>query len=146
MGLFFKAERYLFRVESPRVDSRRPRKSQVLLYLDKYFDMYNHEYLTSVYNACKNYLNDLFDEQDQDEDANHVVSAEVQTVTTIIKGLQDYIGQKRHEEMKYEKLLAARQAFKLYCAMISKVLEYDIIDKKQAKRRITKFYKDCGLD
>ena len=146
MGLFFKAEKYLVRVESPRVDSRRPRKSQVLLYLDKYFDMYNHEYLTSVYNACKNYLNDLFDEQDQDEDANHVVSAEVQTVTTIIKGLQDYISQKRHEEMKYEKLLAARQAFKLYCAMISKVLEYDIIDKKQAKRRITKFYKDCGLD
>ena len=146
MNIFFKAEKYIVRVESPRVDIKKPRKTQVLLYLNKYFDMYNHEYLGSVYSACRNYLTELYEDQDQDDNANHIVSAEVQTVTTIIKGIQDYIGQKRHEEMRYEKLLAARQAFQMYCAMISKALEYDIIDKKQAKRRITKLYKECGID
>jgi len=146
MNIFFKAEKYIVRVESPRVDIKKPRKTQVLLYLNKYFDMYNHEYLGSVYSACRNYLTELYEDQEQDDNANHIVSAEVQTVTTIIKGIQDYIGQKRHEEMRYEKLLAARQAFQMYCAMISKALEYDIIDKKQAKRRITKLYKECGID
>lgn len=146
MNIFFNAEKYIVRVESPRVDIKKPRKTQVLLYLNKYFDMYNHEYLGSVYSACRNYLTELYEDQDQDDNANHIVSAEVQTVTTIIKGIQDYIGQKRHEEMRYEKLLAARQAFQMYCAMISKALEYDIIDKKQAKRRITKLYKECGID
>ena len=145
MGLFFNAEKYIVRVESPRVDRSRPRKAQVLLYLDKYFDSYNHEYLESVYTACKDYLEEMLDDQD-DNTAKQVTSPEVQAVTTIIKGLQDYIGQGKHEEMRYERLLAARQAFTLYCAMISKVLEYDIIDKKQAKRRITKLYKECGLD
>ncbi|MBP3199777.1 MAG: hypothetical protein J6N21_22660, partial [Butyrivibrio sp.] len=125
MNIFFNAEKYIVRVESPRVDIKKPRKTQVLLYLNKYFDMYNHEYLGSVYSACRNYLTELYEDQEQDDNANHIVSAEVQTVTTIIKGLQDYIGQKRHEEMRYEKLLAARQAFQMYCAMISKALEYD---------------------
>ncbi len=144
MGLFFNADKYIVRVESPRVDSSRPRKAQVLLYLDKYFDMYNHEYLGSVHNACRNYIEDMMD--DQDSTGKQVTSAEVQAVTTIIKGLQDYIGQKKHEEMRYEKILAARQAFTLYCGMISKALEYDIIDRKQARRRITKLYKESGLD
>ena len=41
---------------------------------------------------------------------------------------------------------AAKEAFKFYCAMISKVTEFEIIDRKQAKRRITKFYNECGLE
>jgi ribosomal protein S20 len=143
MKLFFKAEKYITRVESPRVSSDRSRKSQVLLYIDKYFDMYNHEYLGSVYTACKEYIEEMMDDEDS---ATASISTEVQACTTIIKGLQDFIGQGKHEEMRYMKLLAAKEAFKFYCAMISKVLEMDLIDKKQAKRRITKFYNECGLE
>ena len=132
------------RVESPRVDIKKSRKAQVLTYIDKYFDMFNHDYLGGVQKACKDYIEEMLD--DQDESSKQVTSPEVQAVTTIIKGLQDYIGQKRHEKMRYERLLAAKQAFTMYCAMISKVLEYDIIDKKQAKRRITKMFKEAGLD
>ena len=116
-----------------------------MVYLDKYFDMFNHEYLESVYNACRNYLDEMLDDQDAPSNTKAVTSPEVQTCTTIIKGLQDYVDQGRHEEMKYMKLLAANEAFKFYCGMISKVLEYDIIDKKQARRRITRMYKECGL-
>ena len=143
MKLFFKAEKYITRVESPRVSSDRSRKSQVLLYIDKYFDMYNHEYLGSVYTACKEYIEEMMDDEDS---ATASISTEVQACTTIIKGLQDFIGQGKHEEMRYMKLLAAKEAFKFYCAMISKVLEMDLIDKKQAKRRITKFYNECDLE
>ena len=143
MKLFFKAEKYITRVESPRVNSARSRKSQVLLYIDKYFDMYNHEYLGSVYTACKEYIEEMMDDEDS---ATASISTEVQACTTIIKGLQDFIGQGKHEEMRYMKLLAAKEAFKFYCAMISKVLEMDLIDKKQAKRRITKFYNECDLE
>ena len=143
MKLFFKAEKYITRVESPKVSSDRSRKSQVLLYIDKYFDMYNHEYLGSVYTACKEYIEEMMDDEDS---ATASISAEVQACTTIIKGLQDFIGQGKHEEMRYMKLLAAKEAFKFYCAMISKVLEMDLIDKKQAKRRITKFYNECDLE
>ena len=143
MKLFFKAEKYITRVESPRISSDRSRKSQVLLYIDKYFDMYNHEYLGSVYTACKEYIEEMMDDEDS---ATASISAEVQACTTIIKGLQDFIGQGKHEEMRYMKLLAAKEAFKFYCAMISKVLEMDLIDKKQAKRRITKFYNECDLE
>ena len=60
--------------------------------------------------------------------------------------VQDFIGQGKHEELRYMKLLAAQEAFKFYCAMISKVTEFEIIDRKQAKRRITKFYNECGLE
>ena len=63
MKLFFKADKYITRVESPRVNSARTRKSQVLLYIDKYFDMYNHEYLGSVYTACKEYIEEMMDEE-----------------------------------------------------------------------------------
>ena len=143
MKLFFKAEKYITRVESPRVSSDRSRKSQVLLYIDKYFDMYNHEYLGSVYTACKEYIEEMMDDEDS---ATASIGTEVQACTTIIKGLQDFIGQGKHEEMRYMKLLAAKEAFKFYCAMISKVLEMDLIDKKQAKRRITKFYNECDLE
>ena len=110
--------------------------------VDSFF--YNHEYLGSVYTACKDYIEEMMDEQE--ESSNGGISPEVQACTTIIKGLQDFIGQGKHEEMKYMKLLAAKEAFKFYCAMISKVLELEIIDRKQAKRRITKFYNECGLD
>ena len=143
MKLFFKAEKYITRVESPRISSDRSRKSQVLLYIDRYFDMYNHEYLGSVYTACKEYIEEMMDDEDS---ATASISTEVQACTTIIKGLQDFIGQGKHEEMRYMKLLAAKEAFKFYCAMISKVLEMDLIDKKQAKRRITKFYNECDLE
>ena len=143
MKLFFNAEKYITRVESPRISSDRSRKSQVLLYIDKYFDMYNHEYLGSVYTACKEYIEEMMDDEDS---ATASISTEVQACTTIIKGLQDFIGQGKHEEMRYMKLLAAKEAFKFYCAMISKVLEMDLIDKKQAKRRITKFYNECDLE
>ena len=144
MGLFFNADKYIVRVESPRVNASKPYKMQILLYLDKYFEMYEHEYLEGVHTACRSYLDEVLDEESTPVKQGSF--SEIQAVTTIIKGLQDYIDQKKHEELRYEKLLAARQAFKLYCGMISKMLEYDIIDRKQAKRRITKFYKEAGLD
>ncbi len=144
MGFFFNAEKYITRVESPRVTRSQGRKAQVLEYIDKYFDMYNHEYLEDVLTACKNYIEDTLD--DQEETGHNVTSAEVQAVTTIIKGLQDFVAKGKLENLQYMRILAAKEAFKLYCGMISKVYELEIIDKKQAKRRISKFYKDCGLD
>ena len=64
MRLFFDAGKYITRVESPRVGINHTRKEQVLLYIDKYFDMYNHEYLDSVYSACVEYIEDTLDDQD----------------------------------------------------------------------------------
>ncbi len=144
MNLFFKPEKYITRVESPRVDRSLGRKAQVMGYLEKYFDMYNHEYFEDVCSACYEYIEDTMDEQD--EPAKAANSPEVQAVTTIIKGLQDFVTKGNLNELKYLRVLAANDAFKIYCGMISKVLELEIIDKKQAKRRITKFYKACGLD
>ena len=144
MGFFFNADKYITRVESPRVDRTLGRKAQVLAYIEKYFDMYNHEYLGDVKTACINYIEDTLEEQD--ESAKSVTSAEVQAVTTIIKGLQDFVAKGKLEMLQYMKILAGKEAFKLYCGMISKVIELGIIDRKQAKRRISRFYKECGLD
>ena len=144
MSLFFNAEKYITRVESPRVNRALGRKAQVMAYLEKYFDMYNHEYMEDVCSACYEYIEDTLD--DQEDTSRSVNSPEVQAVTTIIKGLQDFVAKGRLNDQKYLRVLAANDAFKLYCAMVSKVRELEIIDKKQAKRRITKFYKECGLD
>jgi hypothetical protein len=141
MRLFFDADKYIKRVDSPRVDRSLPRKEQILSYLNKYYDMFTHEYLEDVFTACKNYIEETFDDQDGDDKNN--MSPEIQAVTIIIRGLQDFSG--KLDDFKYMRLLAAKEAFKLYCAMISKTLEYDIIDKKQARRRIARFYKQCGL-
>jgi ribosomal protein S20 len=144
MGLFFNADKYITRVESPRVSHSLGRKAQVIEYLNKYFEMYNHEYMDDMCAACYEYIEDTLDEQD--EPAKTVNSAEVQAVTTIIKGLQDFIKKGSLNDLKYLKVLASKDAFKMYCGMISKVLELGIIDRKQAKRRIARFYKDCELD
>lgn len=141
MRLFFDADKYIKRVDSPRVDRSLPRKEQILCYLNKYYDMFTHEYLEDVFTACKNYIEETFD--DQDGDTNNNMSPEIQAVTIIIRGLQDFSG--KLDDFKYMRLLAAKEAFKLYCGMISKALEYDIIDKKQARRRIARFFKQCGL-
>ncbi len=143
MGLFFDAEKFITRVESPRVDKSLSRKEQVTCYIEKYFDMYTHEYLEDVFSACIQYIDETLD--DQDEDKNSVTSSEVQAVTTIIRGLQDFIGKGKHEELKYMRILAANEAFKLYSAMISKTIELGLVDKKQAKKRIGRFYKQCCL-
>ena len=144
MGLFFDAQKFITRVESPRVKKDISRKEQVIRYIEKYFDMFNHEYLEDVLSACISYIEETMD--DQDEEGRSSVSSEIQAVTTIIKGLQDFVDKKNLDSFRYMRVLAANEAFKLYCGMISKTLEYEIIDKKQAKRRITKFYKQCGLD
>ncbi len=144
MGLFFDAQKFITRVESPRVKKDISRKEQVIRYIEKYFDMFNHEYLEDVLSACISYIEETMD--DQDEESRSSVSSEIQAVTTIIKGLQDFVDKKNLDSFRYMRVLAANEAFKLYCGMISKTLEYEIIDKKQAKRRITKFYKQCGLD
>lgn len=143
MGLFFNADKYITRVDSPRVSRSIDRKSQVLGYLYKYFEMFNHEYLEDVCLACTDYIEDTMDEQYVP--ARNVTSAEVQAATTIIKGLQGFVQDGTLEDMKYLRFLAAQEAFKMYCGMISKVYELEIIDRKQARRRISKFYKDCGL-
>ena len=144
MGLFFDAEKYITRVESPRVDRTLSRKEQIFSYLNKYYDMYNHEYLEDVFFACKNYIDETVEDQDDGTD-NSRIGAEVQAVTTIIKGLQDFVDKGKHQDFRYMRVLAAKEAFRLYCAMISKTVEYEIIDRKQAKRRITRFHKQCGL-
>ncbi len=144
MKLFFNVEKYLTRVESPRVNRSLSRKDQVLGYINKYFEMYNHEYLEDVKSACINYIEETLDEQEGP--TKNVTSAEVQAATTIVKGLQDFVANGSLDALKYMRILAAKEAFKLYCGMISKVYELEIIDKKQAKRRIAKFYNDCKLD
>ncbi|MBQ7614045.1 MAG: hypothetical protein IJU77_03300 [Butyrivibrio sp.] len=143
MGLFFNADKYITNVESPRVNRSLSRKEQIISYIEKYYDMFTHEYLEDVFSACITYIEETVD--DQEENTKSSISTEIQAVTTIIKGLQDFVGQKRHEDFKYMRILAAKEAFKLYCAMISKTLEYNIIDKKQARRRISNFYRQCGL-
>ena len=144
MKIFFYADKYITRVESPRVSRTLSRKDQIPCYIDKYFDSFSTEYLGEVHEACTEYIEDTADRQG--DDTKSVTVAELQAVTTIIKGLQDFINKGRHNEFKYMRMLAANEAFKLYCGMISKTLEMNVIDRKQAKRRITKFYDDCGLD
>jgi hypothetical protein len=144
MGLFFNADKYITRVETPRIDMNQSRKGRVLQYIDKYFEMYNHEYLGDVRKACIEYIEETL--EDQEGIRKKVTSSEVQATTTIIKGLQDFVGKGSLNDLKYMRVLAAKEAFKLYCGMISKVLELGIIDRKQAKRRITKFYKACALE
>ena len=142
MGLFFDANKYITRVESPRVNRSLSRKEQVLGYIDKYFDAFSTEYLQDVYSACRIYIEDTL-EEDTHENTRAVTTPEMQAVTTIIKGLQDFIVKGEYKEMKYLHVLAEKEAFKLYCGMISKSLEMEIIDRKQAKRRIAKFYNLC---
>ncbi len=144
MGLFFNADNYIERVESPRVNRFLGRKAQIFSYLSKYYDMHNHDYLEDVFSSCKRYIDETVD-KDDDNTPGSSIGAEVQAVTIIIKGLQDFVGQGKHEDYRYMRILAAKEAFKLYCGMISKTLEYEIIDKKQARRKITMFYKQCGL-
>ena len=98
MGFFFNADKFIVRVESPRVNASKPYKMQTLLYLDKYFEMYEHEYLEGVHTACRSYLDEVLDEESTPVKQGSF--PEIQAVTTIIKGLQDYIGQKKHEELR----------------------------------------------
>ncbi len=144
MGLFFNANKYIKNVERPRVDRNLPRREQILKYIDKYFDAYNHDYLENVKTACEKYINDMFEEQDTS--AKSGIDPEIQAITTMIKGLQGFVTGGELDSLNYMRLLGAREAFTLYCALISRSMDLGIIDLKQAKRRITKFYKDCKLD
>ncbi len=50
------------------------------------------------------------------------------------------------DDLKYQRPLAAQEAFKMFCGMISKTLEMKLIEKKEAEKKIAKFYKQCDLD
>jgi len=143
MKLFFDADKYLLRVESPRINKELDRKQQILAYVDRYFVMFRHEYFDEVYDACVKYIDEMF-EDDSDNDPQ--ISAEVQAVTIIIKGLRDYAKDGLKNQSKYLKVLVAGDVFKFYCGMISKFLDLGVIDKKQARRRIEVFYKECELE
>jgi hypothetical protein len=142
MKLFFDADKYLLRVESPRINKELDRKQQILAYVDRYFVMFRHEYFDEVY-ACVKYIDEMF-EDDSDNDPQ--ISAEVQAVTIIIKGLRDYAKGGLKNQSKYLKVLVAGDVFKFYSGMISKSLDLGVIDKKQARRRIEVFYKECELE
>lgn len=142
-GLFFDADKYIRRVESPRVKNTLSRKEQVVTYIQKYFEEYSPDYLTDVYNSCIRYIDESYAGKDTPDDM--VTSAEVQAVTTIIMWLESFIKQGSLDKLKYMRVLAAKEAFKLYCGMISKVMELGIIDRKTAKSRIARFYRECGL-
>ena len=144
MGLFFDAGKYIKRVEKPRVDKTLDRKEQILCYIDKYFDAYNHDYLENVRSACKSYINEMFEEQDVSRLKD--ISPEIQAITIIIKGLQGFVTDGELDKLNYMRILGAREAFTLYCAMISRSIDLGIIDMKQAKRRITRLYKECKID
>ncbi|MBE5824616.1 hypothetical protein [Butyrivibrio sp. INlla16] len=143
MKLFFDADKYLLRVESPRINKELDRKQQILAYVDRYFVMFRHEYFDEVYDACVKYIDEMF-EDDSDNDPQ--ISAEVQAVTIIIKGLRDYAKNGLKNQSKYLKVLVAGDVFKFYSGMISKSLDLGVIDKKQARRRIEVFYKECELE
>ena len=143
MKLFFDADKYLLRVESPRINKELDRKQQILAYVDRYFVMFRHEYFDEVYDACVKYIDEMF-EDDSDNDPQ--ISAEVQAVTIIIKGLRDYAKDCLKNQSKYLKVLVAGDVFKFYSGMISKSLDLGVIDKKQARRRIEVFYKECELE
>ena len=89
------------------------------------------------------YIDEMF-EDDSDNDPQ--ISAEVQAVTIIIKGLRDYAKNGLKNQSKYLKVLVAGDVFKFYSGMISKSLDLGVIDKKQARRRIEVFYKECELE
>ena len=144
MGLFFDAGKYITRVESPRIDKSLTRKEQVLGYINKYFDSYNHDYLESVQKACNKYIDEMFEYQDGNTTSD--ISPEIQAITTIIKGLQGFLSGGELETLHYMRILAAKEAFTLHSAMISKSIDLGLIDIKHAKRRIAKFYKDCKID
>lgn len=143
MKLFFDADKYLLRVENPRFNKELDRKQQILAYVDRYFVMFRHEYFDEVYDACVKYIDEMF-EDDSDNDPQ--ISAEVQAVTIIIKGLRDYAKNGLKNQSKYLKVLVAGDVFKFYSGMISKSLNLGVIDKKQARRRIEVFYKECELE
>ena len=143
MRLFFDADKYLMRVESPRINKELDRKQQILAYVDRYFVTFSHEYFDEVYDACVKYTDEMFEE---DSDNDPQISAEVQAITIIIKGLRDYSKDGLKNQSKYLKVLVAGDVFKFYCGMISKSLDLGVIDKKQARRRIEALYKECELE
>ncbi len=143
MKLFFDADKYLVRVESPRVRKELDRKQQISSYVDRYFSAFRHEYFVEVYDACLKYIDEMFDE---DSGNDSQISAEIQAVTIIIKGLRDYAKRGLKNQPKDLKVLVAGDVFKFYCGMISKSLDLGVIDKRQAKRGIELFYKECELE
>lgn len=140
---FFDADKYITRVESPRVKNTLDRKAQIIEYIKKYFEEFSPDYLDDVRASCIRYIQELPIEQHNPE--QKVTSAETQAVSTIIMWLQSFVAEGNLEKMQYMRVLAAKEAFKLYCGMISKTMDLRLIDRKTARKRITKFYKDCGL-
>ena len=63
MKIFFNADKYITRVESPRVSRTLSRKDQIPCYIDKYFDSFSTEYLGEVHEACTEYIEDTADRQ-----------------------------------------------------------------------------------
>lgn len=144
MGLFFNAAKYLKRVEKPRIDKTLTGREQILAYINKYFDEYSHDYIEKVKSACTRYIDEMFEEGNMAEKSD--ITPEIQAISTIIKGLQGFVTDGELDKMSYNRTLGAREAFNLYCAMISRSMDLEILDIKQAKRRITTFYKECRLD
>ena len=143
MRLFFDADKYLMRVESPRINKELDRKQQILAYVDRYFGAFRHEYFDEVYDACVKYIDEMFED---DSENNPKISPEIQAITIIIRGLRDYAKDGLKNQSKYLKVLVAGDVFRFYCGMISKSLDLGVIDKKQARRRIELFYKECELE
>lgn len=142
MGLFFDAGKYLTRVESPRINTTKDRRDQINDYIVRYFEMYPHDYIQKAQFAARIYVNEIL--QDKDINVEGLTTPEVQAITVITKVLQDF-AKNSLDDFHYQKPLAAQEAFKLYCAMMSKLLELGIINKKLAEKSIEAFHKNCDL-
>ncbi|MBP3197143.1 MAG: hypothetical protein J6N21_09080 [Butyrivibrio sp.] len=142
MGLFFDAEKYLTRVESPRIDTTKDRRDQINDYIVRYFEMYSHDYIQKAEFSARIYVNEVL--PDNAVNTEGLTTPEVQAISVITQVIQDF-AKNSLDDFHYQKPLAAQEAFRLYCAMMSKLLELGIINKKLAEKSIEAFYKNCDL-
>ncbi len=142
MGIFsFDAAKYIVKVESPRVDQSLEKRQQVKAYLVRYMDMYSHDYIQKAMISVRIYCDSIMTESQLEAE-----TAEDLALYTFKYALEDYINKRSLDELKYQRPLAAQEAFRMYCGVISKMLEHKVLDRKQAEKSIGAFYKKCGLD
>ena len=137
MGLFFDAGKYIDRVERPRGSDQLDRKEQVSEYILRYFEMYTHDYIQKAMFSARIYAKDVMSEAEFSE----ATTSEMQAITIMIKVLQDYVSKGALNELKYQRPLAAQEAFKMYCGMISRTIDLGNIDRKTAEKMISILYK-----
>ena len=82
--------------------------------------MYPHDYIQKAQFVARIYVNEIL--PDEAVNIERLTTPEVQAISVITQVLQD-LAKNSLDDFRYQKPLAAQEAFKLYCAMMSKMLE-----------------------